>query len=130
MERVWCEGVGFRVGLDLGKGEFVGLVGTGEWAIELTMAELRDFCRLVRELASAMAAMAGELMDEESLDIELESDRIWMAGEGFPSAFSLRFILQDGRGVEGLFGSSAVAGVVAGALAVESAIGRSAVENF
>ena len=82
--RMLVEGAGFRVGWDPGGGEFMGLVGTMEWAVELTVEEWADFRRLAIELAQTMAAMAIELMDEEALSVELETDRIWMEAEGFP----------------------------------------------
>jgi Domain of unknown function (DUF1818) len=100
----------------------VGLVGTEEWAIELTELELRDFCRLARELAAMMAMMGAELMDEESLAVELESDQVWMEVEGFPSGFGLRFMLSQGRGVEGEFLAAAVPGLLQGLTQIEAAI--------
>ena len=106
------EGTGFRVGWDSGGGEFVGLVGTGEWAIELTVEEWSDFRRLVNQLAQTMAAMAIEVMEEEALSVELETPRIWMEVEGFPLSYGLRFMTQGGRGVEGAWLAEAVPGLL------------------
>lgn len=99
MEKVWREGEGFRIGLDGGKGEFVGLVGTEDWAIELTRSEFSEFRRLALALAQTMDSMA--LMDQESLTCELECADLWMAVEGFPQDYGLRFILHRGRCCEG-----------------------------
>jgi hypothetical protein len=53
---------------------FAGLVGTENWAVELTAAELEDFGRLLLELAATMANMQAELMSEERISCEAESD--------------------------------------------------------
>ena len=111
--RTLVEGVGFRVGWNRDGGEFVGLVGTRDWAVELTVEEWADFRRLANQLAMAMAAMAIELMDEEALSVELETDRIWMEAEGFPLRYGLRFMTQGGRGVEGAWLAEAVPGLLA-----------------
>lgn len=94
-------GEGWRLGWRPAAPEFRGLLGGNDWAVELTEAELDDFCRLATQLAETMQAMASELMDEENLTCELESDRIWIAGTGQPAAFELRFMLLTGRQAEG-----------------------------
>ena len=107
------EGEGFRVGWDPGGGEFVGLVGTGNWAVELTEEEWADFRRLLNQLAETMAEMSIELMEEEALSVELETDRIWMAVEGFAQCYGLRFMTQGGRGIEGEWSAETVPGLLA-----------------
>ena len=47
MQRVLKSGKGWRIGWNPTAIEFKGLVGTDNWAIELTEAELNDFCRLL-----------------------------------------------------------------------------------
>jgi hypothetical protein len=71
------------------------------WAIELTEAEFQTFCRLVVEIGQTMGAIAAELMSEERLACEAETDCLWLEAEGFPEAYSLRFILATGRRCEG-----------------------------
>ena len=107
------EGDGFRVGWDFRGGEFVGLVGTGEWAVELTEEEWADFRRLLNQLVETLAAMTIELMEEEALSVELETDRIWMAVEGFAQSYGLRFMTQGGRRVEGEWSAKTVPGLLA-----------------
>jgi hypothetical protein len=97
MEKVWRDG--FRIGFDGDLGEFVGLVGTDDWAVELTLLEFAEFRRLALALAGTMNSMA--LMSQESLTCELECEDLWMEVEGFPQDYSLRFILSRGRRVEG-----------------------------
>ncbi len=101
-------GEGWRLGWDATAPEFKGLVGGTDWAIELTEAELEDFCRLVLQLAQTMAQMSQELMEEERICCEAESDRLWLEVEGFPHAYEIHFILLSGRRAEGSWAESAV----------------------
>ncbi|MBW4559828.1 MAG: DUF1818 family protein [Mojavia pulchra JT2-VF2] len=111
MERVVKSGSGWRIGWNPNAAEFKGLLGTDDWAIELTEAELNDFCRLLAQLADTMKQLAAELMDEEKIACEAESDLLWMEVEGYPHAYSLRFILNTGRCAEGRWNNSAVPGL-------------------
>jgi len=106
-------GVGWRLGWNPEAVEFQGLVGGDEWAIELTEAELNDFCRLVAQLAHTMSQMANELMDEEKINCEVESDRIWLEAEGYPHSYTLRMLLLKGRRGEGSWLSTAVPELIA-----------------
>ncbi|HEY9696460.1 MAG TPA: DUF1818 family protein [Trichocoleus sp.] len=101
-------GEGWRLGWDADASEFQGLVGGTDWAIELTAAELEDFCRLALQLAETMNQMSQELMAEERLQCEAESARLWLEVEGFPHAYQLRFILLTGRRAEGNWTEAAV----------------------
>ena len=93
--RVLKKGNGWRIGFNPAAPEFKGLVGTDDWAVELTESELNDFCRLLAQLADTMEQMKSELMDEEKIACEAESNLLWMQVEGFPHAYNL------GRCVEG-----------------------------
>ena len=95
------EGQGWRLGWNPDAIVFKGLVGGDGWALELTTAEFEDFCRLVLQLVDTLQAMAEELMDEERIACEQETDRIWVEVEGYPKAYSLRFMLLTGRQAEG-----------------------------
>lgn len=112
MERVVKSGFGWRLGWNPAAPEFQGLVGTDEWAIELTEAELNDFCRLLVQLADTIKQIATELMDEEKIACEAESNLLWMEVEGYPHAYSLRLILKTGRCAEGKWNDSAVPGLL------------------
>lgn len=94
-------GEGWRIGWDASASIYKGLIGTDEWAIELTEAELEDFCRLALELASTMQQIASELMDEEQISCEAESDRLWLEADGFPHAYELRVMVLGDRRCEG-----------------------------
>jgi hypothetical protein len=112
MERLIKTGQGWRLGWKPDVAEYQGLVGGDDWAIELTEAELNDFCRLLAQLAQTMNQMASELMDQEKITCEAESDLLWMEVEGYPSAYTLRFILNAGRRCEGGWPTPAVPGLV------------------
>lgn len=108
MERLVKSGVGWRIGWNTHAREFKGLVGTDNWCVELTELELNEFCRLLTQLANTMAQLATELMPEEKIACEAESDVMWMEVEGYPHTYGLRFILNTGRCVEGEWHSEAV----------------------
>lgn len=112
MERLLKNGSGWRLGWNPNATDYRGLVGGNDWAIELTEAELDDFCRLLSQLAETMNQMASELMDEEKIACEAESDLLWMEVEGYPSSYTLRFILNTGRRYEGSWVAQAVPGLV------------------
>lgn len=99
--RIVKSGAGWRLGWNPEAEEFVGLIGGESWAFELTADEFQDFCRLLSQLAETMNAMKNELMDEERIACEAESDRLWLEVEGYPHTYSVRLILNAGRGCEG-----------------------------
>jgi len=112
MERLVKSGIGWRIGWNPNALEYKGLVGTDDWAIELTADELNDFCRLATQLAATMKQLASELMDQERIACEAESDLLWMEVEGYPQAYSLRFILNAGRCAEGCWSPDSVPGLL------------------
>jgi hypothetical protein len=84
MGKVLKAGAGWRIGWNPDS-EYQGLVGSEDWAFELTAAELADFCRLLGQLADNMRSIQAELMDEESIACEAESD----ASRGLSSSIQL-----------------------------------------
>lgn len=106
------EGNGWRLGYDPDAAVFKGLVGGDRWAVEMTQAEFEAFCRLTQQLAQTIATLAAELMDEERIACEQETDQIWIELEGLQDSHSLRFILLQGRGAEGAWSEAATAEVI------------------
>lgn len=94
-------GDGWRVGWHSQNSRYQGLVGTNDWAIELTKAEFADFQRLLNQLAATMKTMEAELMDEEKISCEAESELLWLEVAGYPNHYSLRLILNCDRCFEG-----------------------------
>jgi hypothetical protein len=108
-------GAGWRLGWNPKAPIYRGLVGGEDWAFELTEAELSDLCRLLEQLTDTMAQMAEELMDEERIACEVESDLLWLEAEGYPHAYELRLILNSNRQCEGNWSSAAVPSLAAAA---------------
>jgi hypothetical protein len=96
-------GPGWRLGWNPAAPQFMGLVGNDDWAVELTATEFADFCRLLGQLTEAVAAIASELMPDEKIACEVESDRLWLGAEGYATAYAVRFVLLGDRGAEGLW---------------------------
>jgi hypothetical protein len=101
VDRTFCSGPGWRLGYSSTALLYPALIGTDDWAIELSCAELADFCRLLYQLADNMQQMKSELMSEEKIDCEVETELLWMQVSGLPSSYSLRLLLHSGRKVEG-----------------------------
>jgi hypothetical protein len=108
MEKILKYGSGWRLGWNPTAAVYKGLIGGDDWAIELTEAEWQDLRRLLSQLTATMAAMATELMDEERIACEAESELLWVEADGFPDNYSLRFILYQGRGCEGNWSATAL----------------------
>lgn len=94
-------GDGWRIGWHPHNSQYQGLVGANDWAIELTQAELKDFCRLLDRLVKTMSQMETELMDSEKICCEAETALVWMEVEGYPNSYTLRLILNSDRRCEG-----------------------------
>ena len=106
MSRIIKTGDGWRIGWHPQGKYYQGLVGTDDWAFELTQAELKDFHRLLKQLVDTMQQMTAELMDEEKISCEAETDLLWMEVEGYPYSYSLRLILNGDRRCEGNWSES------------------------
>ena len=107
MMRRLKQGEGWRLGWDPNALEFQGLVGTTDWAVELTESEFEDFCRLLLQLADTITEVSAELMAEETISCEASSEWIWMQVRGYPHAYGLSMILLTGRRAEGEWSSTA-----------------------
>jgi hypothetical protein len=110
MGRSLRQGPGWRIGWNPEAKVYQALVGDDHWAVELTFNEFADLRRLADQLVSSLQAIAEELMAEESIELEAESEHIWVALEGSADRYSLRFILLGDRGSEGGWSETATAG--------------------
>jgi hypothetical protein len=104
MERLLKSGDGWRLGWHPHDDKYQGLIGGQDWAIELTKAEFIDFERLLSQLVETMRQMANELMEQEKISCEAETNLLWMEVEGYPDQYSLRIILNSDRRCEGNWG--------------------------
>ena len=105
-------GRNWRVGWNEEAHIFKGLVGGDDWACEFTSEEFDDFFRLLMDLNRTMDSMGAELMDEEAIAIEQETDLLWMQTNGFPKEYEVSFILLTGRRSEGHWDSDAAQGLM------------------
>lgn len=101
LERLMRSGDGWRIGWHPQGGEYRGLIGSDDWAIELTETEFADFCRLLKQLVETMITMKAELMEQERISCEAETALLWMEVEGYSDRYSLRIILNSDRRCEG-----------------------------
>ena len=99
-DRLIKRGEGWQIGWDSAASEFRGLLGDDRWAFELTRSELDDFCRLVEQLAETLRAIGEELMEEERIACEAETETLWLEAEGFADRYTLHLILHTGRRCE------------------------------
>jgi hypothetical protein len=95
------KGKGWRIGWQEKASAYKGLIGSEHWAIELTVAEMQDFRRLLLQIHQGMLDISKHLMEEEIIVCEAESDLIWLGAEGYPHNYSLRIILHHHRSCEG-----------------------------
>ncbi|MEO1341875.1 MAG: DUF1818 family protein [Cyanobacteria bacterium J06635_13] len=105
MERQIKSGAGWRVGWHSQGNKYQGLIGAEDWAIELTKPETKDFQRLLHQLVDTMTQMTEELMAEEKISCEAETDLLWLEISGYPHSYSLRIILNSDRRCEGNWGN-------------------------
>lgn len=108
MAQQLSQGTGWRLGWSPEAELFQGLIGADTWAIELTAREFEDVCRLGLQLADTMTAIADELMDQERISCEVESEWVWLEAEGFPHAYTLQVIILHNRRGEGMWLAEAV----------------------
>ncbi len=101
MAKLLKKGYQWRVGWDSQAQKYQALVGSDDWAIELTIAEFQDFNRLLQQLVSTMEQMKAELMDQERISCEAETPLLWLEVEGYPDEYTLRLIVNSDRRCEG-----------------------------
>ena len=113
------EGEGWRLLVDPARHPFVVLIGGAGWAAELTAQEAESLRQGFGQLLEQHAAFADQLMEEESIGLELDLGGLWMALDGDRRHWQVRFVLTpEGlqRGLEGSWdgsGSQAMAEALA-----------------
>ncbi len=102
------QGKGWRVGWNSDAPIYQGLIGTDDWAIELTTTEIKELQRLLSQLIESLSAIADQLMAEEKIVVELESDILWLEVEGYIDNYAFSLILHNHRRCEAHWPASAV----------------------
>ena len=104
------EGPGWRLAWDPNRKSFPVLLGGDDWAFELSDEEWRSFVKLVLDLVQEHDQIKSQLMEQESISLELERDFWWACLAGDKDNWSLQVLLQEQqankRGVEAFWPAS------------------------
>ena len=85
----------WRLLKDFKKGKFCFLIGVDNWSIELQRSELNSLYFLLLRINDQLLAIKNELMDEESITLELEQLPWYIELEGKKNEWSLRFVFES-----------------------------------
>ena len=85
----------WRLRRDLKKGKFCFLIGIDNWSIELQKSEFKSLYILLLKINSQFLDIRNELMDEESITLELEQLPWYIELEGKKNKWSLRFVFES-----------------------------------
>ncbi|MGB7565668.1 MAG: DUF1818 family protein [Prochlorococcaceae cyanobacterium] len=113
------EGEGWRLGFDPRRQPFSVLIGGEGWAVELTGAEAAGLRLTLGRLVAQHGDLAGQLMAEETIELELESGPWWLLLAGDRHNWRLRIVLTPATGQRALEVSWGLGASAALALALE-----------
>ena len=85
----------WRLLRDYKKGKFCFLIGVDNWSIELQESEFNSLCLLLLRINEQLLDIYNELMDEESITLELEQLPWYIQLEGKKNEWSLRFVFES-----------------------------------
>ena len=85
----------WRLLKDLKKGKFCFLIGVDNWSIELQKSEFNSLYLLLLKINEQLLVIKDELMDEESITLELEQLPWYIKLEGKKHEWSLRFVFES-----------------------------------
>ena len=85
----------WRLLKDFKKGKFCFLIGVDNWSIELQKSEFHSLYLLLLRINKELLVMKNELMDEESITLELEQLPWYIELEGKKNEWSLRFVFES-----------------------------------
>ena len=85
----------WRLYRDFKKGKFCFLIGVDNWAIELQKKEFHSLYLLLLRLHKQLLDIKNELMDEESINLEIEQLPWFIQLEGKKNEWSLRFVFES-----------------------------------
>ena len=80
---------------DFKKGKFCFLIGVDNWSIELQKNEFESLYFLLQSINEEISNLRNELMDEESINFELEKLPWYIELEGNKNDWSLRFVFES-----------------------------------
>ena len=85
----------WRLLKDFKKGKFCFLISVDNWSIELQKSELHSLYLLLLRINEQLLAITNELMDEESITLELEQLPWYVELKGKKNEWSLRFVFES-----------------------------------
>ena len=85
----------WRLLRDFKKGKFCFLIGVDNWSIELQKSEFYSLYLLLLRINEQLLVIKNELMDEESITLELEQLPWYIQLEGNKNEWSLRFVFES-----------------------------------
>ena len=85
----------WRLLKDFKKGKFCFLIGVDNWSIELQKSEFHALYLLLLRINKQLLDIKNELMDEESITLELEQLPWYIQLEGKKNEWSLRFVFES-----------------------------------
>ena len=85
----------WRLIRDFNKGKFCYLIGVDNWSIELQKSEFNTLYLLLLRINEQLLGIENELMDEESINLELEQLPWYIELEGKKNEWSLRFVFES-----------------------------------
>ena len=86
---------GWRLHRDFKKGKFCFLIGVDNWSIELQKSEFYSLYLLLLKINEQLLVIKDQLMDEESITLELEKLPWYIQLEGKKNEWSLRFVFES-----------------------------------
>ena len=85
----------WRLLKDFKKGKFCFLIGVDNWSIELQKSEFHALYLLLLRINKQFLDIKNELMDEESITLELEQLPWYIQLDGKKNEWSLRFVFES-----------------------------------
>ena len=85
----------WRLLKDLKKGKFCFLIGVDNWSIELKKSEFNSLYLLLLRINEQLLVIKDELMDEESITLELEQLPWYIHLEGGKNEWNLRLVFES-----------------------------------
>jgi len=85
----------WRLLKDLKKGKFCFLIGVDKWSIELQQSEFYSLYFLLIRINKQLLGIKNELMDEESITLELEQLPWFIELNGKKNEWSLRLVFES-----------------------------------
>ena len=85
----------WRLLRDFKKGKYCFLIGVDNWSIELQRSEFESLYLLLLKINEQLSGINNELMDEESITLELERLPWYIELKGEKNDWSLRFVFES-----------------------------------